>query len=274
MQSAWDLRYQHGQVLILVVFAMVVTLTVGLSVAARSITNLRSTSDQQSSQRALAQAEAGVERVIQTTGSDITITPAASGDTFAVSSKQVLGTYIALNNGNDVLVNQPVDVWLATPPAYSDPHSGDLTVYWANSPSGNPTAAIEVAVIDASGITHYVYDYTAGRGNNFDHANTATRTIAGGTYNYNATFTVANGKIARIMPLYGDTPIAIEWHGTGGVALPSQGQQISSTGQAGGTERNVSAYRSYPQIPVEMFPYAIFCGKKSGTDCNYMHPNP
>ena len=58
-------QLQKGQVLLVVVLVMVVALTVGLSLASRSITNLRITSDDENSQRAFSAAEAGVERAVK-----------------------------------------------------------------------------------------------------------------------------------------------------------------------------------------------------------------
>lgn len=55
---------KSGQVLILVLLTVIVVLTIGLSVASRNITNLRTTTQTEQSQRAFTAAEGGVEDVL------------------------------------------------------------------------------------------------------------------------------------------------------------------------------------------------------------------
>src|SRR3990167_8580957 len=55
---------KSGQILILVLLVIVVVLAVGLSVASRNITNLRTATQSEQSQRAFSAAEGGVEKVL------------------------------------------------------------------------------------------------------------------------------------------------------------------------------------------------------------------
>jgi len=55
---------KQGQILILVLLVVVVILAVGLSVASRNITNLRTSTQTEQSQRAFTAAEGGVEDVL------------------------------------------------------------------------------------------------------------------------------------------------------------------------------------------------------------------
>src|SRR3970040_1823596 len=55
---------KSGQILILVLLIVVVALAVGLSVASRNITNLRTSTQTEQSQRAFTAAEGGVEDVL------------------------------------------------------------------------------------------------------------------------------------------------------------------------------------------------------------------
>src|SRR3990167_8278862 len=54
-----------GQALLIVILVMVVALTITLSVISRAVVNLRTTQDQEKTQRALAAAEAGIEQTIK-----------------------------------------------------------------------------------------------------------------------------------------------------------------------------------------------------------------
>lgn len=58
------MKRKSGQILILVLLIVVVALSVGLSVASRNITNLRSSTQTEQSQRAFSAAEGGVEDVL------------------------------------------------------------------------------------------------------------------------------------------------------------------------------------------------------------------
>jgi len=55
-------KYQSGQALLIVILVMVIALTVGLSVAVRTTTNIRTASEDENSQRAFSAAEAGVSK--------------------------------------------------------------------------------------------------------------------------------------------------------------------------------------------------------------------
>ena len=55
---------RSGQILILILLVMVVVLAIGLSVASRNITNLRTATQTEQSQRAFSAAEGGVESVL------------------------------------------------------------------------------------------------------------------------------------------------------------------------------------------------------------------
>ncbi|MDP2632311.1 MAG: hypothetical protein Q8P25_01150, partial [Candidatus Curtissbacteria bacterium] len=58
------MKRRSGQILILVLLVVVVALAVGLSVASRNITNIRTSTQTEQSQRAFSAAEGGVEDVL------------------------------------------------------------------------------------------------------------------------------------------------------------------------------------------------------------------
>ena len=60
-----NLLNQKGQALLIVVLVMVVALTVTLSLVSRSVVDLKTSTDQADSQKALAAAEAGAEQAIK-----------------------------------------------------------------------------------------------------------------------------------------------------------------------------------------------------------------
>lgn len=58
------MKRQSGQILVLVLLVVVVALSVGLSVASRNITNIRTSTQTEQSQRAFSAAEGGIEDVL------------------------------------------------------------------------------------------------------------------------------------------------------------------------------------------------------------------
>ncbi|HSW47754.1 MAG TPA: hypothetical protein VLG67_01625 [Candidatus Saccharimonadales bacterium] len=264
-----SVQWQNGQSLLIVVLVMVVVLTVGLSVAVRSTTNIRNSTDDESSQKAFSAAEAGVEQAL------LNPTPIANTDlgnnaSFSTSVSTLAGTQFTAHNGTTVLKDEPIDIWLANYPDYSVPWSGNLTVHWgqsgetcATSEANNTQAALEIVLISGSKaapkLTEYMLDpCTPRRGaNNFQTPSGSGVTISGKTFAYKQTVLVSSGLIARIIPLYAPTVIGIE----GSVALPAQGTVVTSTGVSDNTKRKIVSFRGYPKLPTELFPFIFFSPK-------------
>lgn len=254
---------QRGQALLIVILIMVVSLTIGLSVASRSIVNLRTSTEEENSQRAFSAAEAGVEKAI-TTGTGITAAQDLGNNASIkeVSVGEVSGTEFVLNGGNMVEKDQGIDLGLSEDyPNYTESQTvSNLNIYWGSQGDTCPnSAAIEVIVLSGSSNSpqskRYVYD-SCTRGNNFTPAQTGPYSdIPGKTFQYKAQVgTINNGLIARVVPLYANTPLGI----SSGTSLPPQGKVIQSTGASGGTERKITYFQGYPQLPVEFFQYILF----------------
>jgi Tfp pilus assembly protein PilX len=258
-------KYQQGQVLLIVVLVMVVSLTVGLSIASKSITSLRTSTEESNSQKALAAAEAGVERAIKSNLSIAEGTFTNNNTSYSTTVTPVLGNSFLLNAGNPILQDDGMDLWLSTystnqAQLYTNPWSGTLTLHWGTTSSGCENAAIEIAIISGARanpiMTRYALDpcQTRSSSNSFDFVNTSQRTIAGKTFYYQYSINITSGLIARIIPFYTNTIMAV----TGSSALPSQGSTIVSTGKSGNTERRVTVFQGYPEVPSEYFPYNLF----------------
>ena len=70
---------ERGQALLIVLLVMTVALTVGLSVATRTIVNVRITTQEEQSQRAFSAAEAGIEETLRTCTTSCPVAQAPSG---------------------------------------------------------------------------------------------------------------------------------------------------------------------------------------------------
>ena len=150
-----EVNKQSGQALLVIVLVMIVTLTVGLSLTSRSIVSIRTSSEEADSQKALAAAEAGIERGIQV-NNDATIGGpfVENNATYNAKIEEVKGTVFLAHGGNPIAQDDGIDVWLVNhkadgTPDYSTPWPGkDLDIYWGDpSLSDCDNAAIEVAVI-------------------------------------------------------------------------------------------------------------------------------
>ncbi len=263
---------QRGQILLIVVLAAVVSLTVGLSAVSRTITNTRVTTEEASSQKALSAAEAGVEELVNNTALLETRGDAnplskefSNNSTFKAKADAVDGTQILINDGNQILKDDGADIWFSAYPNFDGVRwGGTLTVLWDNNDDASGCVsgvdpAIEIVVIqgaskDNPDMTRFVYD-KCGRINNSGFANVAAgNPVNGRFFDNGVNITVANGFIARVIPLYANAVMGAR----GSVSLPTQGYVIDSVGSSGNTKRTVRVFRGFPRIPIEYFPYNIF----------------
>lgn len=267
----FDRKRERGQVLLVVVLASVVALTIGLAAISRTITNTKVTTEEQNSQKALSAAEAGVEELTNNSAYVATGTTGKKNlsNSSSYTSSSVTMTPVspyAVNGGQLISKDDGADIWLSHYPDYSSPWSGSLTVYWQSDQANCQTkeAAVEIIVLSGSVATpdmhRYAVDACGSRraNNGFSSPTAVGVSILGGTYNsFQINPAVSSGIIARVIPLYNDTKLAIGFTGS----LPSQGTIITSTGASGETKRTIQAVKGYPRVPVELFPYNIFLPK-------------
>lgn len=269
LSSFAPVRNDSGQILLISLLVLVVAMTIGLSLAARTINNLRVTTAQDSSQRAFAAAEAGLERAL-TQISSATITGNLNNNSNYVTTVNTRSANeFQINSGDFLIKNDTADIWLSAYPDYSSPWTGTLNVYWGNSSdvcvgtpeSSNTMSALEIVIISGTRasptLSHYAFDpCNARRTSNRFSSSSSGGAVSGRNYAFRAAVNVTSGLLARIIPLYAGTYIGIR-----GTNLPPQGIEISSVGISGGTQRKLTSFRSYPKAPVEFYPYLIFSPK-------------
>lgn len=265
---------QGGQVFLIVVLVMVIGLTVGLSVASRSVTNLKTSLEEENSQRAFAAAEAGIEKALKS--------GVSSGETQfgelntkikSVSVNSVNGSSIRLQGDALIDKNDGVDIWFSdniSQPLQGATWTGKMNIYWGDEDTcaADTTAGIEVIVFSKVpapanvASQRYVYNpcqvqrptgdvIAPGAGKTFSGSPAREYKFSTGDID------VAEGYIARVIPLYAATHIGVEHVDTTG-SWPDQGKIINSTGTAGGTTRKITYYQGWPKIPNEIFQYILF----------------
>jgi Tfp pilus assembly protein PilX len=178
-------KKQKGQVLVIFLLIIVMALAIVLSVASRTITDIRTTSTTDESNRAYFAAEAGIEEGLQRVRNDPTA-PVNFTATIDNVNATTVGSYYWASSFNffvyptDVEKDSVAQINLLNNinnPA-SDPTnswSGNaFTIWWGSSLATNdPNQAIEVSLIyyDTGtanfGIKKYSFDVNTTRGNNF-----------------------------------------------------------------------------------------------------------
>ena len=272
---------QSGQVVIMLLLIMVVVLTIGLSIAARSTTDVGISTLTEQSSRAFAAAEAGLEQALKDPSNGILLTGLTSNvgeGKFSVIQVAQAGPRFAFPGG--VVRDDPIQVWLSNYPDLSDLSltGKPLRIYWGqagtsyNCNATDPKApALEYTYIYSSGgtysTTHGFFDgcgslrsgasgFSAPESGSY----TLTTNLGDQTYQYRTPeFTLSgNPKLLRVRLLYNDTavPVAVE---SIQANLPQQGSLLESTGEYGDTKRKIQVFRSYPRLP-GIFDYVLFAG--------------
>lgn len=291
--------HQKGQVLLAVVLIIVVTSTIGLSLASRTITSFKSSTEEVESQKALSAAEAGIERSIQgNVPEGIVTTSLANNSSYSTTATAIQSSIFLINGGNTIPKDEGADVWFVNHKADKTPDYATLSsaplsyfhLYW-KSPAGAPVddclvsssapAAIEAIVVtNTAGVvktSKYVYD-SCSRGNNFTTAESGTynelksatglvfknRTPEGGANDLAKG--LSNIVFMRVIPLYKEAVIGVfacKRDGSSCVVppLPSQGYIINSLGTSGQASHKLTYFEGYPQTYLPYLSYGLFVAK-------------
>lgn len=262
---------KQGQILIIVLLVVVVILAVGLSVASRNITNLRTSTQTEQSQRAFTAAEGGVEDVLSRistipSGSSLAIDVGGLTANVNVTSSPVYEQKITTEEVGQVDLtalggNQVQIEW-----ASNNPQSGE-------APAEGP-ASIEVSLVYGSGVADYQVArwFFAGanppayvlRGNEVLGSNIANSTNSCTSSKYVNCMLVDLSRapsyilprILRIKPFWLATTARVSGDG---FDLPPQQYEVKSTAATEiGVTRSVEVVRSaLPHLPA-VFDYALF----------------
>lgn len=267
-------RLESGQILLIVTLTMVVALTVGLSIVSRVITNLKTSKQNEESQRAFQAAQAGIEKALRS-NTDIATTQFSNNTATQFSAKvnKTTSAYIKLNAGDPVSQDLGIDVLLSQNQDFTGTlYTGTMMLYWGdpvsqtNCASGSgfsSVPAIEVIILSGlksdPSLSKYFYDGCL-RGNGATAVTPGTYSVVslGESYRFNATLpAVTSGLLMKVVPVYNSTKVALVSGNGIGQAFSNQGTTIISTGQSGDTTRKFQYFSAYPQTPPEIFQYAI-----------------
>lgn len=272
---------QSGEIILVILLIMAVGLTIGLSVAGRSLTDVRLSTQIDESSRAFSAAEAGIESVLSlglygagsASGpigdSNYDVSVAALG-----ASSSIFAFPTALEDGDAQTIwlvnhgaNGPVEARTYT--------QNSIEVCWGDETATVP--AIEVSVLFKSGSNYKVaragFDSNkagrSGSANNFLDPDSGACSQQAAGYNHHTTVTfvsldplvpinmVTDTLLAlRLRPVYASAKIAVV--PSGGATLPEQGKNISSVGKSGsGVSRRWNVVQTY-SAPTDLFDYAVW----------------
>ena len=154
----------------------------------------------------------------------------------------------------------------------------NLKIYWTgNNSDCTKNAALEIIVISTTTplnpkanpvLNRYAYDPCAGtRGNGFSTTDLgpSTKPINSVSFDHSVLLPkITSGLIARVIPLYADTKIAVDMLDPNNTTvvlsppLPAQGYLLESTGTSGNVTRTLRVFQGFPKVPNEFFTYSLF----------------
>lgn len=252
-------KNQEGQTLIILLLVMVVALAIGLSVATRSITDLRISTQTEQSSRAFSAAEAGIEEALRDLSQIAGEAEVSPGATYKYTvTTQGVNSY---ETQTAVKKDDTIELKLNGATATT------FDLYWAlkgsddcDSVSGNPASPVLTIISGASApysVARTAYSIKS-RGDGFTDVTRADNAFNGKTYCAKVTGIVlpASSQLARIKMYYNTASAAI---GPQSGTLPPQSYAIRSEGEVSGVKRTIEVTRSLPALPA-IFDYVLFSG--------------
>ncbi len=257
------MRFQKGQIALIVLLLMTVMLTIGLSVAQRGLFDTKVTEQEEETARAFQAAETGVEEALRTlvgttgdksldTGVSYNVTVAEKGTVGFVTSETVgIEDVLELKVTGATASSATIYYYHTSTSSCSDAGEWGVEVEKVYEPSvGDPWLSRTVSMTDPLSAVEF-------QGQWFCKTVTSVTTIASDAFFTDLkkirvrpigkpTGAIASGTLLGFQPVSGD--------------LPAQYRLISSQGKTSqGITRAVSVTRSLPQLPT-VFDYALLSG--------------
>ena len=295
------IKDESGQILIIILLVLVVAVSIVLSLSARSLTDIRTTTSTEQSNRAYFAAEAGIERALQQIKDDPNVVSGTgiTGSNNPLGNQAQYAGVIEITGGSplafgfDALKDQTVQVNLKPNINQSDYNQADfgigsgstLSVFWHVGADADPRAALEISVLRVNSSGTYVIDrYGCDPNGSRQSTNGLTCNQPGFTYNavncdsnigtsnkgesvdycYSASIPSSAANFKSILMRI--RPL----YSNDGVAvrynggnLPQQGYKITSTGSSTeGASRKLEVYRSFPSLPT-VFDFVLYNGSSN-----------
>ncbi len=260
-------EYERGQILLIVIMLVATVVTIVTTISFKSTTDTQLTKLQEDSQRTLAAAEAGIEKVI---GENITANQTyvySNLDLDNLSGIQASASQVSVSTavGSDFVTpmeqkDQAYTFYLADYQSgvFGNGYDGTLTVYYG-SEGACGQIALEMTVLSGASapyaIKRYIADTGSLLGSGTDNiGRSAVTTVEGVKFNC-ATDAIDIGAVSDprlivVRTLFDKTRLGF----VGDRTLKSQGRVIMSEAKSQtGVVKRVQLFQSLPQIPAEFF---------------------
>ncbi len=281
---------QKGQAVLVVLLVMAVAVTVVLSVVASSTSDIRIGTTETQSLRAFSAAEAGIEKALVANSStqgivgnatyNATVSGLGQGKNNFVYPADIAGG----DNGFIWFVSHADNGTLVCDASHTCFTGNTVKVCWGKQGSPDAAAttpALEVSIFYVSGVpatakvAKAIYDPNGSRrsSNSYAASDAGGCSISQNQYAFQkqitlsglgipaAVYSVQNGlQFMSVKMLYNSDvsqPMGVDVNFAGNGLLPSQGNQVSSTGSLSQATRKIEVTRSYNQAPA-IFDSAIF----------------
>lgn len=245
------MKNQSGQVGIVLLLITVVMLTLGISVASRSVGDVKISTTNEQANRALDAAESGVEQALSQDLSNYQAPTGGSGPisvTTQVSPQRVLEAFA--EQGDTVGVDLK-----------TLPQNTQVSVEWAKEADCAQNASVVLSIFNTSGTNPAVRRYyyrprvSAGCNHNDNFTDAVNATTPGFRWRANIN-TLTGDTLMRIRPLYAGTDLHVS-----GTNLPTQAYTVRSTAQnTTSNETKVVEVNKTLPVPPSIFDYVLFSG--------------
>jgi Tfp pilus assembly protein PilX len=258
-----NLDSQRGQVALIILLIMVVVLTIGISIASRTVMDVSLSRQEDQSGRVYQGAESGVESALS---QDLTNDSLYTNDAFSGSLSNLTNLDVDYTVSRQKTLETQLDQGSSVAVDLTGVVNGNqLQIQWGqgrdcsnSDPSQNvPSILINVLNNTAGTITQRTFGYAACT---YTDGYTTSGTTAGSNgYYRSVTMTMQTGdSILRITPMYNDAPIQVSGVGW---TLPTQYYAIRSTAknQLGNETKVIQVARTLPTYPTVM-DYVLYSG--------------
>jgi type II secretory pathway pseudopilin PulG len=249
---------KKGQVLLIVVMFLATALTVALTATYQSVTETQLSKLEEENQKALAAAEAAIEKVLQSKQQGtFTFTYLGLSNLSGIDTSQ--SSVEISNQGSATFVtpllqkDEQYTFYLANYPNFTPYWSGQINIYF-NAESGCPSLELTQIKNDNSLVRNIVDPCGQITDPNNLRLGTTSGPYSFGGFNFDYkllnNISISNTKLLIVRVLFAPTRIGFQ----GTYNFPPQGSTIISTSKTqAGVEKKVQLFQSYPQIPSEFF---------------------
>jgi len=258
------MRNKKGQTLIIVVLTMMMALAVGISISSRFLKSVNVTTRSDSSNRALAVAEALTERLLVkpyatlkgyidfgNCGTECALSINGTDGVLATASAVL--SYVG-NDSNSLPVSlkrdKVTEVYLTGYTA-----NKTLSVCWNNPQSGGEGSVAGFLVYDTGGSTYVLSNFAYNSLNSVYSSNGFSQAVS--DFGYTNCFNIVGQttpKLLRLKSVYNDVEAYVI--PAAGATIPVQGILIKSTGTVQNSTRVISVTKSNSYLPIP-FDYTI-----------------